>query len=940
MPMSSTFQGSFLGGEVSVFAQGRTDQPWYRQALSISLNQISLEEGAIQRRPGFWKGGPTRYGNPGIVRRFGLPGQQPCYAEITWDSAAGASFVRFWSYPFQNSHSGTPVSSGVALTLVPDSFAVITSISSATPAVMTLGGAVTWNTGDTIVIYIDETSPTSNAPQLHGRELIIIKIDTTHFSLEDGVSGSPIVGASFAFSGSSGSNLSFAAHSLTLPAQFTSLAEIQQSRIVQADTRAFLMSSAHSPDVMALTNAAAVAGGGSYPTFSLGSAGLTGAVGASGPYLDPVGGGSQTGNSLGAISSGTTTPNFTISDGAYAFVSTDAGRLIRLWSQPPAFNPATTYRSDNAAGAPSITTYNGQYWQAMLSPAPNPPAVSSLVTVGGTQVMLAAWMLLPNQALWADGYITSVSSGTTVAVRLDHALPFLPTQYGGSGGVIDTWQLGLYTDTGPIYPTCGTLAGSRLWLSGAAPGRFDASSPLLPATVSNVPNFAPTDEFDAISDDNGISYTYEDNEVTNVFWMEPDHQGIMCGLQSGEVLISATTANDPITPTSVDAHKSSKFKPANIEPSRVGVALLFVQALARRTMEYLADAFSGKFGGRQLNEWAKHITAAGIKEIWYQEETAPVVWHRLGDGTFAGCTYRRLSSFMSQAPEIIAWHRHSLGSGTVQSMVVGSDFTGGSDTLAILSENLTGKYFFQAMTPLLEPNATLFDAWCVDSGVGNWSRGIDGAGAGIRFYGMSDLAGETVDAWICGLDCGSYVVDSSNGSIVVPYGADPAGLFTQSFVYSTYGQRPAGGWGIQEAQVDIIGGSPVRVIIPVAIGHTYVSQGQCLRPMTQADAHTETGSPLGNTRRTHEFAAFVTGAVGSINGSLSFNMDGGVTRPAKLLHNLDVRAPTLANQQFTGIYEDTIEADYNYDNMLGWQLSRPYPLTLVALSSKLMTQEQ
>ena len=51
MGAASFQQTSFLGGEISQFYQGRTDQPGYRSSLNVCRNGLPIETGAWVRRP-------------------------------------------------------------------------------------------------------------------------------------------------------------------------------------------------------------------------------------------------------------------------------------------------------------------------------------------------------------------------------------------------------------------------------------------------------------------------------------------------------------------------------------------------------------------------------------------------------------------------------------------------------------------------------------------------------------------------------------------------------------------------------------------------------------------------------------------------------------------------------------------------------------------------
>jgi len=170
------------------------------------------------------------------------------------------------------------------------------------------------------------------------------------------------------------------------------------------------------------------------------------------------------------------------------------------------------------------------------------------------------------------------------------------------------------------------------------------------------------------------------------------------------VLVASSTLDDALTPTNIRARMISKFQVANVEPVRSGLSLVFVQRLGRRVIEYLApSAFSNKYAGRHLNEYAKHITTAGVKEVAYQEETAPIVWCLTNDGLLSGCTYRRVSPFATEAPVFEGWHRHLIGDGsTVNSICTAPGVDGISDHLYLNTLDANGYYWVETLRPLFE----------------------------------------------------------------------------------------------------------------------------------------------------------------------------------------------------------------------------------------------
>src|SRR6266704_3336106 len=83
MPEASYAVGSFLGGEISQFAQGRFDKPDYRYSLKTCLNAFPVEAGAWVRRPGTRHAGITRGGAPARTIKFDFEQSSPNSTEWT-----------------------------------------------------------------------------------------------------------------------------------------------------------------------------------------------------------------------------------------------------------------------------------------------------------------------------------------------------------------------------------------------------------------------------------------------------------------------------------------------------------------------------------------------------------------------------------------------------------------------------------------------------------------------------------------------------------------------------------------------------------------------------------------------------------------------------------------------------------------------------------------
>src|SRR6266436_9799478 len=166
---ASYVQSSFLGGEVSQFFQGRYDRPDYRTFMNVCFNGHPVEAGAWTRRAGTMFAGTTRGGAKGRVQKF--------------------DFQQAAAYTIEFTDGNLRFRQGLAWATTNDAVGVL-SISAATPAVLQTSAAVTWATGNTVIFG----NLGGTAPLLQNRQFTITKIDTTHFSLTDALTGANIDG--------------------------------------------------------------------------------------------------------------------------------------------------------------------------------------------------------------------------------------------------------------------------------------------------------------------------------------------------------------------------------------------------------------------------------------------------------------------------------------------------------------------------------------------------------------------------------------------------------------------------------------------------------------------------------------------------------------------------------------------------------------------------
>jgi hypothetical protein len=485
---------------------------------------------------------------------------------------------------------------------------------------------------------------------------------------------------------------------------------------------------------------------------------------------------------------------------------------------------------------------------------------------------------------------------------------------------VRTWRMGLFSDT-TGWPSCGTWHEGRLFLSGFISNRWDASK-------SNDPfNFAPTNPDGTVAPNNAISYTFNAPDLSPIFWMHPEDLGVVCGTQGGEWLVQATNTNLPLTPTSVQAHRQTKYNCANIEPKRTNLTLAIVQTFRRELLEFFPDIYNGKFAAHDLVVAAKHIVATGIAEIGWQQELVPVLWGRCDDGSLFGVTYGRGSLQSSARPDFAAPHRHELGSGRlVESLTVAGNTDGTLDAMIMVTNDDSDVRHVEMLANYFTETDTLPNAWLLDNAVRPTSvvsSAVPVVGAplgGMTMNGLWHLNGKTVQVFAAGLDCGQGEIGTvpvdflvTNGSAFVPYGdgvsaGSGSGLFTAAFAVAA---AAAG---------------------QIVVGFTYDSDGQIVRPNSPQESGARTGPAFAKLRRNTYCGLLVNQTAG-----LSIGTDF-----AKLMPVLfkDAAGEQLApGQTFSGVYRDVITDDDSFDGMICWRVSRPLPATIAQLGVFLQTKD-
>lgn len=564
-------------------------------------------------------------------------------------------------------------------------------------------------------------------------------------------------------------------------------------------------------------------------------------------------------------------------------------------------------------------------------------------------------------SVWGWVKITGWTSTTVVTVQILSTLT--------STAAKTFFRMGVWSGTSG-YPAVVTFHEDRLIFAGNTnyPQRMDAS------VTSDYSNFAPSDTAGTVVATSALSFTFNANDVNVIRWVISDEKGLLVGTAGGEWLVRPSSAGEALTPTNINAKRSTKYGSAGVQALQFGKSVLFLQRAGRKVREltYFFDADG--FRATDLTLLSEHITLNGITEMAAQKEPQPLLWCVRGDGYLAALTYERdVDSFK------VGWHRHLVGGvsdaagspAIVESAACIPSSDGTRDELWLIVKrwvNGAVVRHVEYMMPLFDDATEQKDAFFVDAGLTYDSpktiTGITRANPAVAtsvahgfvngdklllseilglpendgdatstLNGMSVLvANKTADTFQL-TDVDGVNVDTS--AYFAPY---VSGGKARKYVSTISGLTH-----LEGETVDILADgavSPSRTVTAgaitlatpattVQIGYGFVSDGKMLR----LNAGAADGASIGKTQRTHRMGIMLHRSLGLKIG-MSFDDLTAIT--FRTGADKMSRAPAL----FTGILSEEIEGDYDFENQFCFRQDQPLPSMLLALMPQLHTQDR
>jgi|TARA_R100001460_G_scaffold2057_3_gene7012 hypothetical protein len=392
-----------------------------------------------------------------------------------------------------------------------------------------------------------------------------------------------------------------------------------------------------------------------------------------GPYLDEN------------ATTTTLTPNgrsgsITLTASSSTFVSTDVGRLVKIYNgyaKITAFTSATvvaaTVQTDELGVAEILPTYASNTISFVEG---DPSGTGSshndfirdsnkqFVEEGFTEGMIITASGASNSGNNKDYEIVKVTSDEITLVPVDDVVAESASNtitLVGKLNATDEFSLGAFSET-TGFPRACAFYEQRLVFAGTT----NQPQALFFSVAGDFENMTESD-----TDSSAMNYTIGSNQVNRILYLA-SARSMVVGTTGGEFVVRASGTDEPITPTNIQIKQQATYGSADVQPVQAGSYTLFVQRAKRKLRElgyvYDTDAYQAV----DLTILADHVTENGLVELAYQQEPFSLVWATTGDGRLIGMTYRR-------EEQVVAWHQHKLG---------GSFTTGGVTTNHGVVENI------------------------------------------------------------------------------------------------------------------------------------------------------------------------------------------------------------------------------------------------------------
>ena len=373
------------------------------------------------------------------------------------------------------------------------------------------------------------------------------------------------------------------------------------------------------------------------------------------------------------ITASARTGTVTLTASADTFVSTDVGRLVKIYdgfAKISAFTSATQVNAVVQANLDGKAELLPEYTATTISFVEGDPSSTGSehndrIVDSGKAFKDEGFVV--GQKITVSG--TSSNNGTfLIAEVTDDTILTAPSDdltgesAGGSFTIVgtleatDEWSLGAFSET-TGFPGAICYFEERLVYAGTTSQ---------PQTVffSESGGF---DQFNTGADDaDAMVFTLASSQVNVIRSLVPSRTLIV--LTTGAEFSAGSGSNlDPITPTNIQIKRQTTHGTANVSPVTAGSAVLFLQRAKRKIRELQFNFDVDGFIAPDMTILSEHVSEGGFIELALQQEPDNIIFAVRADGQLCGMTYRR-------EEQVVAWHRHIVAGVSGAATITVTDF--------------------------------------------------------------------------------------------------------------------------------------------------------------------------------------------------------------------------------------------------------------------------
>ena len=181
-------------------------------------------------------------------------------------------------------------------------------------------------------------------------------------------------------------------------------------------------------------------------------------------------------------------------------------------------------------------------------------------------------------------------------------------------------------------------------------------------------------------DNQAFQYQIAAQESSPIVGMAP-LDGLVLFTEKEEWLMQGM-GDKAISPTNVQAKRSSGYGSSGLQPLLIGSVVVFVQEGGRTMLEYVYAYDQQQYIAPDLTQLFEHHLTYGIKQLAYRKKPESVVWAVTVDGKLLSLTYKR-------DQEVVAWAYHPTA-GAVESVAVVNGDNGMDDVYLVVKRTVGG----------------------------------------------------------------------------------------------------------------------------------------------------------------------------------------------------------------------------------------------------------